>query len=79
MPRATHILYPAARQPATGHVRSAGCVRARFRASCKARTECHVRAYVRVNPCARSRVTRYTVHWFDPWLARSIVLSGTMH
>lgn len=80
MPRACTTFVRSSRDPrSVGTVRPAGCVRVRFRALSKAHTVCHVRGYVRLNPCARSRVERFTVHWFDPWLARMMVMAGRMH
>jgi hypothetical protein len=79
MARASNTSLPATRNSGAGRVRPVGCVRVRFRPVSKAHNVCHVRAYARLNPCARSRVERFTVHWFDPWLARMIVIAGRMH
>jgi hypothetical protein len=80
MPRACNTVVRSSRATRRGgKVRPAGCLRVRYRAFAKAHTVCHVRGYVRLNPCARSRVERFTVHWFDPWLARMVVMAGRMH
>jgi hypothetical protein len=79
MPRACNTFVPNSRDARTGSARPVGCVRARFRTLSKAHTVCHVRGYARLSPCARSRVERFTVHWFDPWLARMMVIAGRMH
>jgi hypothetical protein len=80
MPRACNTYTPSsAGARNSGNVRPTGCVRVRFRPFSKAHNVCHLRGYVRLNPCTRSRVERFTVHWFDPWLARMIVIAGRMH
>lgn len=79
MPRACNTFGHSARERRGRTVRPAGCVRVRFRSLSRAHTVCHVEGYVRLNPCTRSRVERFTVHWFDPWLARMMVIAGRMH
>jgi hypothetical protein len=80
MARASNLSSVASRKSSGGaRVRTGGCVRVRFRTFAKAHNVSRVSSYVRVNPCARSRVERFTVHWFDPWLARMIVIEGRMH
>ncbi|MGQ0835464.1 MAG: hypothetical protein ACT4O5_11200 [Gammaproteobacteria bacterium] len=80
MARASNVSYHTATgSSVTGRMRTLGCVRVRFRPFTKARNVCRIKTYMRVSPCARSRVERFTVHWFDPWLARMTVVAGRMH
>lgn len=55
------------------------CPRAAGRMRSRASNVCRVDSYTRVSPCTRSQMARSVVHWFDPYLARVVEVTGRMH